>query len=142
MMLQHKLCPHQACGCALLSLQVERAFASTAALGSELQGLQHSIAALGGLLAGGSGRPDLGDARRQLESTQQQLGLWEEALAGQLELITELQSPSRRNSMLASTRRSRMGPAARSPPPAGGERLSQSLASIGSVLGPAPGDDA
>ncbi len=62
--------------------------------------MQQSHAEFSSQLQAAGTRAELADIKRRLEAHQLLLSQWEEKLARQLELITELQSPSRRHSML------------------------------------------
>jgi hypothetical protein len=70
-------------------------------LSRELLELQQSQAEFGAALEAVGTRGELLDVKRRLESHQALLTQWEEDVARQLEVISELQSPTKRNSMMA-----------------------------------------
>lgn len=83
-----------------LAAQVRAAYAAVSALGHELLALQQAGADFGAALDAVGTRGELAEVRRRLEAHQSLLAAWEEKVAAQLEAVAELQSPSKRNSML------------------------------------------
>jgi hypothetical protein len=79
---------------------VRQAYAAVSALNRELIDLQQSNASFAAALEAAGSRGELADIKRRLEAHQTLLGQWEEKVARQLEVITELQSPSRRHSTM------------------------------------------
>lgn len=92
--------------------RVRSAYMAVLALGRELVELQQSNAEFAAALDAAGTRGELAEVKRRLEAHQQLLGSWEEKVGRQLEAITELQSPSKRTSMMltAPARVSGMGP--------------------------------
>jgi chromosome segregation ATPase len=82
--------------------RVRSTYATVSALGRELLELQQSNAEFAAALEAVGTRGELADVKRRLEGHQALLGAWEERVRRALEDVTELQSPSRRNSMLLS----------------------------------------
>lgn len=82
-------------------LQVRTTYAAVSQLNRELMELQHSSAEFEAALQAVGTRGELAEVKRRLEGHQALLAQWEEKVAKQLELISELQSPTKRNSMMA-----------------------------------------
>jgi hypothetical protein len=83
--------------------QVRQAYAAVSALNRELIHLQQSNAEFAAQLEAAGTRGELQELKRRLEAHQTILSQWEEKVARQLEFITELQSPSRRQSTMLLT---------------------------------------
>eukprot|EP00775_Hariotina_reticulata_P005759 gene5759-5999_t len=81
--------------------KVQAAYAAVSQLSRELLELQQSHAEFESALEVVGTRGELAEVKRQLERHQALLAQWEEKVAGQLEYISDLQSPTKRNSMLA-----------------------------------------
>jgi hypothetical protein len=82
------------------SSQVQQAYSNLALLKRELSDLQLANTEFSRQLDRVGSRGELAEMRRRLEAHQVIMGRWEQALAQQLELVSALQSPSRRKSML------------------------------------------
>jgi hypothetical protein len=82
------------------SSQVRQAYGNLAVLRRELGDLQLSNEEFGRQLGVAGSKPELAEMKRRLEAHQVIMGRWEEALGQQLELVSALQSPSQRRSML------------------------------------------
>lgn len=93
-------------------LQVKTAYAAVSALNRELMELQQSNAEFGAALEAVGTRGELAEVKRRLEAHQTLLAQWEEKVAQQLEFISELQSPTKRNSMMAAATRASMASSA------------------------------
>ena len=86
-----------------MPVQVRQAYAAVSALNRELIHLQQSNAEFAAQLEAAGTRGELQELKRRLEAHQTLLSQWEEKVARQLEFITELQSPSRRQSTMLLT---------------------------------------
>jgi hypothetical protein len=82
------------------SSQVRQAYGNLEVLQRELGQLQLLNAEFARQLAVIGSRAELSEMRRRLEAHQVIVGRWEESLGSQLELVSALQSPSQRRSML------------------------------------------
>jgi hypothetical protein len=82
------------------SSQVRQAYSNLAVLRRELGDLQLSNEEFGRQLGVVGGKSELAEMKRRLEAQQAIMGRWEESLGQQLELVSALQSPSQRRSML------------------------------------------
>lgn len=82
------------------SSQVQQAYSNLASLKRELSNLQLANTEFSRQLDRMGSRGELAEMRRRLEAHQVIMSRWEQALAQQLELVSALQSPSRRKSML------------------------------------------
>jgi hypothetical protein len=83
--------------------KVQVAYAAMSALGHELLELQASQGEFAAALEVVGTRGELLDVKHRLEGHQALLTTWEEKVARQLERIGELQSPTKRNSMVAAS---------------------------------------
>lgn len=117
-------------------LQVKTAYAAVSALNRELLELQQSNADFGAALEAVGTRGELAEVKRRLEAHQALLSQWEEKVAQQLEFISELQSPTKRNSLMAAATRVSFAGSARGSF-AGMGRISAALGSSvgGSAMG-------
>lgn len=88
--------------CLLFFPQVQQTYAAVAALNRELIELQQNSSDFASQLEAAGTRGELTEIKRRLEAHQLLLSQWEEKVRHQLEFISELQSPSRRHSMLSS----------------------------------------
>lgn len=87
------------------NVQVKTAYAAVSASNRELIELQQNNAEFGAALEAVGTRGELAEVKRRLETHQTLVTQWEEKVAQQLEFISELQSPTNRNSMRAAATR-------------------------------------
>ncbi|MEW5315883.1 MAG: hypothetical protein WDW38_007282 [Sanguina aurantia] len=81
---------------------VSRCFAALAELRRELSEMQRGGSVFSKRAAAAVDRTEQTSVRRALESQQRLLARWEEAVAGQMEVVTSLQEPAQRSSLINS----------------------------------------